>query len=67
MIVIAPVLAAMVHATASKAGPDFETVDWQDALTAQNNLFIAGHRDSLRRVVELLGPGGTALDLYRLL
>ena len=67
MIVIAPVLAAMVHATAAKAGPDFETVEWQDAPTAQNNLFIAGHRDSLRRVVELLGPGGTALDLYRLL
>lgn len=67
MIVIAPVLAATVHANPPKAGPDFETVEWQGVQTASRNLFIAGHRDSLHRLSELLGPGGSELELYRLL
>jgi hypothetical protein len=67
MLVIAPVLAATVHATTPKAGPDIDAIEWQDAPTALNNLFIAGHRESLRRIVEQLGPGGAELDLYRIL
>ncbi len=66
MIVIAPVLAAKVHATQSRPGQDFEAMEWFDTPTAIANLFIAGHRDSLRRVVELLGPGGSEIELYRL-
>jgi hypothetical protein len=67
LLVIAPVLAATVHATNPKVGPDFEAVEWHDARSALNNLFIASHRDSLRRIIELLGPGGAELDLYRIL
>ena len=67
IIVIAPVLAATTHAISARAGQDFESVEWFDAPTATTNLFIAGHRDSLRRLVELLGPGGTEIELYRLL
>jgi ADP-ribose pyrophosphatase YjhB (NUDIX family) len=66
MIVIAPVLAAMVHATQHRPGQDFEEMAWFDTPTAIANLFIAGHRDGLRRIVELLGPGGTEIELYRL-
>ena len=66
MIVIAPVLAATVHAMTPKAGPDFETVEWLDAATAVQSLFIAANRDSLRRLIELLGPGGHEIELYKL-
>ena len=67
MVIIAPVLAATVHATTPKAGPDFEIVEWQDAQSALRNLFLAGHRESLQRLIELLGPGGSEIELYRLL
>ncbi|HQY32174.1 MAG TPA: hypothetical protein PK691_12830 [Thermomicrobiales bacterium] len=67
VIVIAPVLAAIAHPTPHRVGQDFESVEWFDTPTAIANLFIAGHRDSLRRIVELLGPGGTTIELYRVL
>lgn len=66
-VVIAPVLVATVHATAPRAGQDFEEIEWFETAQASANLFIAGHRDSLRRVVELMGPGGSEIELYRLL
>ena len=67
MIVIAPTLAATVHPTPHRTGNDFDAVDWFDTATATANLFVAGHRDGLRRLVELLGPGGADIELYRLL
>lgn len=66
-IVIAPVLAAAVHAMAPKAGVDYTQVEWVDPATARQRLFLAGHRDAFQRVVELLGPGGSQLELYRLI
>jgi hypothetical protein len=66
-IVIAPVLMATVHATAPRPGQDFEEVEWLETTRAVSELFIAGHRDALRRVVELMGPGGSEIELYRLL
>lgn len=67
VVVIAPVLAATVHATAAKAGVDFSQVEWCDAPTARTRLALAGHRDALDRIVELLGPGGADIELYRLI
>jgi hypothetical protein len=67
MIIIAPVLAATVHAMTPKAGPDFESIEWQDTQSALKNLFLAGHREGLQRLIELLGPGGGEIELYRLL
>jgi ADP-ribose pyrophosphatase YjhB (NUDIX family) len=66
-VVIAPVLMATVHAMAPKAGADFDTVEWFDVAGASSSLFIAGHRDALKRVVELIGPGGSEIELYRLI
>jgi ADP-ribose pyrophosphatase YjhB (NUDIX family) len=67
LIVIAPVLAAVTHVGATRTGQDFDDIQWFDTQTAISNLFVAGHRDALRRLVELLGPGGTEIELYRLL
>ena len=67
MIIIAPILAATVHASAPKAGPDFESVEWQDTQLALRNLLLVGHREALQRLIELLGPGGSEIELYRLL
>jgi ADP-ribose pyrophosphatase YjhB (NUDIX family) len=66
LIVIAPVLAATVHAVAPQAGPDFEGVEWFESQRAITNLFTAGHREGLRRVIELFGPGGSEIEYYRL-
>lgn len=65
-VVIAPVLAATVHASTPKAGVDFSQVEWCEPLTARARLTLAGHRDALERILELLGPGGAQLELYRL-
>ena len=67
LIVIAPVVAATVHAVAPKAGPDFDRVEWFEARAAVSNLFVAGHREAFRRVIELFGPGGNEIEFYRLL
>ena len=67
VIVVAPVLVGTVHAMSPNPGPDFDSIEWFDALESVQRLFIAGHRDSLRRVVELFGPGGTEIDFYRLI
>lgn len=67
MIMIAPVLAATVHVGTAKAGPDFDIVEWQDTRTAMRNLFLVGHREALQRLIELLGPGGAEMELYRVL
>ena len=67
LIVIAPVLIAATHATTPKAGPDFDAVEWFEAPAGLQNLFLAGHRDALRRIVELFGPGGSEIEFYRLL
>ena len=67
MIIIAPVLAATVHANAPKPGTDFDAVEWQSPESALRNLFLMGHREALQRLIELLGPGGSEIELYRLL
>jgi hypothetical protein len=67
LIVIAPVLAATVHSVTPKPGADFEVVEWFEAQAAVGNLFVAGHRDAVRRVIELFGPGGSEIEYYRLL
>jgi hypothetical protein len=67
LIVIAPVLIAVTHATVPKAGPDFESVEWLDSPAGMQNLFLAGHRDGLRRIIELFGPAGSEIEFYRLL
>lgn len=67
VVVIAPVLAATVHATMPKAGVDFSQLEWCDAASARARLFLAGQREAFQRVVELLGPGGAELELYRLI
>ncbi len=66
-IVIAPVLVATVHASQTRVGQDFDELQWFETAQANANLFIAGHRDSLRRIVEMMGPGGSEIELYRLL
>ena len=66
-IVIAPVLVATVHASQTRVGQDFDQLEWFETAQANANLFIAGHRDSLRRIVEMMGPGGSEIELYRLL
>lgn len=67
MVIIAPVLAATVHASVPKTGTDFESVEWQSTESALRNLFVVGHRESLQRLIALLGPGGSEIELYRLL
>lgn len=66
-IVIAPVLAATVHATDPRPGQDFEAVEWLEAAKANTHLFLREHRESLRRVIEMMGPGGSEIELYRIL
>ena len=66
-IVIAPVLAATVHSTAPRAGVEYSQVEWCDAATARARLLLAGHREAFQRIVELFGPGGVELELYRLI
>ena len=66
VVVIAPVLAATVHAATAKAGVEFSQIEWCDAVTARARLALAGHRDAFDRIAELLGPGGADLELYRL-
>lgn len=67
VVVIAPVLAATVHATTAKAGVEFSQIEWCNATTARARLALAGHRDAFARIAELLGPGGAELELYRLI
>ena len=67
VVVIAPVLAATVHASTPKAGVGFSQVEWCDISAANARLSLAGHRDALERIVELLGPGGAEVELYRLI
>ena len=67
VVVIAPVLAATVHASTPRAGVDFSQVEWSDVQAAKARLSVAGHRDALDRIVELLGPGGAEIELYRLI
>ena len=67
MIVIAPVLAATTDAIAPKAGQDFEAIEWFDLRRPRSTCLLPVIVIRCAGWLSFWGPGGTEIELYRLL